>query len=138
MILKKCFFLLFSFSLVLISNSVFAAKLAGVVERVQGNAQVVFAKGKEAIEVKDEIFKGDKISTDADAELVIRMTDGAVLAVRPKTNLTITDYRFNNKNSSNDNMLIRLLKGGLRVVTGAIGKKNPQKVKFKGSVLVKC
>ncbi len=97
-----------------------------MVERVPGNAQVVFAKGKEVIEVKGEIFKGDKISTDADAELVIRMTDGAVLAVRPNTNLTITDYRFNNKNSSNDNMLIQLLKGGLRVVTGLLAKKSTE------------
>lgn len=37
---------------------------------------------------------------------------------------------FNNKDNSSDNLLFKLVKAGLRTVTGAISKKNPQKVRF--------
>lgn len=104
---------------------------AGVIERIQGNAQVVYTDGSDALAIEDQVFKGDKITTQKNAELVIRMRDGTVLAVRQNTQITLTDFKFNQKNSKKDNMLVKLLKGGMRIVTGAIGKKNPKKVKFK-------
>lgn len=127
---KKKSFVLFTFILLLVSSSAFAAELAGIVERMQGNAQVINSSGQKSLSVKAEVFQGDQITTSNDSEMLIRMTDGAVLALRPNTNMTVTEYHFDNKDSSHDNMFVRLLKGGFRTVTGAIGKKNPQKVKF--------
>ncbi|MDO9365623.1 MAG: FecR family protein [Methylotenera sp.] len=127
---KKKSFVLFTFILSLVSSSAFAAELAGIVERMQGNAQVINSSGQKSLSVKAEVFQGDQITTSNDSEMLIRMTDGAVLALRPNTNMTVTEYHFDNKDSSHDNMFVRLLKGGFRTVTGAIGKKNPQKVKF--------
>lgn len=127
---KKKSFVLFTFILSLVSSSAFAAELAGIVERMQGNAQVINSSGQKSLSVKAEVFQGDQITTGNDSEMLIRMTDGAVLALRPNTNMTVTEYHFDNKDSSRDNMFVRLLKGGFRTVTGAIGKKNPQKVKF--------
>lgn len=127
---KKKSLLLFTFILSLVSSSAFAAELAGIVERMQGNAQVINSNGQKSLSVKAEVFQGDQITTSNNTEMLIRMTDGAVLALRPNTNMTVTEYHFDNKDSSRDNMFVRLLKGGFRTVTGAIGKKNPQKVKF--------
>jgi len=127
---KKKSFVLFTFILSLVSSSAFATELAGIVERMQGNAQVINSSGQKSLSVKAEVFQGDQITTSNDSEMLIRMTDGAVLALRPNTNMTVTEYHFDNKDSSHDNMFVRLLKGGFRTVTGAIGKKNPQKVKF--------
>lgn len=127
---KKKSFVLFTFILSLVSSSAFAAELAGIVERMQGNAQVINSSGQKSLSVKAEVFQGDQITTGNDSEMLIRMTDGAVLALRPNTNMTVTEYHFDNKDSSHDNIFVRLLKGGFRTVTGAIGKKNPQKVKF--------
>lgn len=127
---KKKSFVLFTFILSLVSSSAFAAELAGIVERMQGNAQVINSSGQKSLSVKAEVFQGDQITTSNDSEMLIRMTDGAVLALRPNTNMTVTEYHFDNKDSSHDNIFVRLLKGGFRTVTGAIGKKNPQKVKF--------
>ena len=112
------------------ANSVFASELAGVVERMQGSAQIISGSNQKAVEVNSEVYQGDQITTARDAEVLLRMTDGTVFAVRPNSHLTITGYRFDNKNSDNDNLLVKLVKGGFRTVTGAIGKKNPQKVKF--------
>lgn len=120
----------FGFTLLFLSQGAFALELAGVVERLQGSAQIISGSSQKAVEIKSEVYQGDQITTARDAEILLRMTDGTVLAIRPNSNLIVSEYRFDNKNSDNDNILIRLVKGGFRTVTGAIGKKNPQKVKF--------
>ena len=127
---KKYAFLLLSASLYFTSVGAFAAAIAGTVERLQGNANVVGASGQKALAANAEVFQGDQITTATDAELLLRMTDGTVIAMRPNSNLVVSEYRFDKNDSNNDNIFIKLLKGGLRTVTGAIGKKNPQKVRF--------
>ena len=128
--LKKYSVLLISLSFFFIAKSTFASELAGVVERLQGSAQIISGSNQKTVEAKSEVYQGDQITTARDAEILLRMTDGTMLAIRPNSNLIVSEYRFDNKNSDNDNLLIRLVKGGFRTVTGAIGKKNPQKVKF--------
>lgn len=119
-------------SLILLSASfgLLAAELAGFVERLQGNAQLISAGNQKPLQLKSEVLQGDQITTASDAELLLRLTDGTVLAVRPNTNLVVSEYHFDSKNSEQDSFLVKLIKGGLRTVTGAIGKKNPQKVRF--------
>lgn len=117
-------------SLCLGSIGAFAADVAGTIERLQGNASVLGSGGKKTLAANAEVFQGDQINTAADAELLLRMTDGTVIAMRPNSNLVLSEYRFDKNNSNNDNIFVKLLKGGLRTVTGAIGKKNPQKVRF--------
>lgn len=128
--LKKYSVLLISLSFFFIANSSFASELAGVVERLQGSAQIISGSNQKTVEAKSDVYQGDQITTARDAEILLRLTDGTMLAIRPNSNLIVSEYRFDNKNSDNDNLLIRLVKGGFRTVTGAIGKKNPQKVKF--------
>ena len=128
--LKKYAFLMLSASLYFVSLGTFAANIAGMVERLQGTANVVGASGQKALAANSEVFQGDQINTAAEAELLLRMTDGTVIAMRPNSNLIVSEYHFDKNDSNNDNVFIRLLKGGLRTVTGAIGKKNPQKVHF--------
>jgi hypothetical protein len=127
---KKTFSWLFSLAILCVSAGISAAELAGIVERMQGSAQIVSLGGPKSLQVKSEVLQGDQITTASDAEILLRMTDGTVLAIRPNTNLIVSEYHFDNKDSSRDNFLMKLVKGGLRTVTGAIGKKNPQKVRF--------
>ena len=127
---KKKNFWLFSLAILCVSAGISAAELAGIVERMQGSAQIISLGGQKSLQVKSEVLQGDQITTASDAEILLRMTDGTVLAIRPNTNLIVSEYHFDNKDSSRDNFLMKLVKGGLRTVTGAIGKKNPQKVRF--------
>ncbi len=128
--LKKSSILWLGFIFLFLAQSAFAIELAGIVERLQGSAQIISGSSQKTLELKAEVYQGDQITTARDAEILLRMTDGTVFAIRPNTNLIISDYRFDNKNSDSDNLLVKLIKGGFRTVTGAIGKKNPQKVKF--------
>ena len=128
--LKNYSFLLLSFILLFIANPALASELAGTVERLQGNAQIISGTSQKSVAVKTEVFQGDEITTAREAEILLRMTDGTALAIRPNSHFVVSAYHFDNKDSSSDTMLIKLLKGGLRTVTGAIGKKNPQNVRF--------
>ena len=128
--LNKYLSLILGFTLLVASSGSFANELAGTIERMKGDAQVMSNGSQKSLSVKSDIYQGDQITTGNDTEVLMRMTDGAVFAIRPNSNMTVTDYHFDNKDSSRDNVFIKLLKGGFRAVTGAVGKKNPQKVKF--------
>ncbi|PPC94137.1 MAG: hypothetical protein CTY33_04900 [Methylotenera sp.] len=121
---------LLSCILMCVSFGISAAELAGIVERMLGSAQIISLGSQKTLQVKAEVLQGDQITTASDAEILLRMTDGTVLAIRPNTNLIVSEYRFDPKDSNNDHFIMKLVKGGLRTVTGAIGKKNPHKVRF--------
>ena len=112
------------------THTALALELAGTVERLQGNAVIISGSSQKNVQLKTEVFQGNQINTANNAELLLRLTDGTVLAVRPNSNFIVSEYRFNNADASQDNLLVKLLKGGFRTVTGAIGKKNPQRVRF--------
>jgi hypothetical protein len=45
------------------------------------------------------------------------------MTLRPNTQMKIEDYRFRDDRPQDDNSFFRLIKGGLRTVTGLIGKR---------------
>ncbi len=120
-------FLLFAglaLSLYFVAPAVHAATLAGTVMESQGQVQVA---GKRP-SGKMEVYQGDQIVTGNDGELLVRMTDGTTMAVRPDSEIRVEQYRFENDTRKNEdnNLFVHLAKGGLRMVTGLIGKRNPK------------
>ena len=128
--LKQYALFVIQISFLFIAQSASALELAGTVERLQGSAVIISGGSQKNIQLRSEFFQGDQITTANNAELLLRLTDGTVLAVRPNSNLIVSEYRFNNADAAQDNILVKLFKGGFRTVTGVIGKKNPQKVRF--------
>jgi len=83
---------------------------------------------------RSKILRGDTITTGAESHTQIRMKDGALLSLRPYTNIKISDYRYNGRQDGTEQSIIELLKGGFRTITGAIGHINKQTYKVKTSV----
>lgn len=107
------------------------AQLAGNISRLDGNATITSPSGDKAAAVGAEVNEGDRITTHNAAELVVKMADGGVLAVRPNSQIVIDRFRYDSKGRADDQgFLVKLLVGGLRSVTGAIGKINPKGVRF--------
>jgi hypothetical protein len=76
------------------------------------------------------LYKGDTISTTANSFTVIQFVDEAKMTLRPNTQFRIDDYEYSaEKNQAS----MELIKGGLRILTGLIGKKNPQAYKINTS-----
>jgi hypothetical protein len=69
------------------------------------------------------IFDTDVITTGKNSKAQLRMTDGGMIALKQNTELQITDYQFSDENGKGS-VVMELVKGGLRSVTGAIKAKN--------------
>jgi len=74
------------------------------------------------------VFEREKITTAAESYVVIRMADGGKLTLRPGTELVIDAFSQRPRQEAET---LHLLKGGLRKVSGAIGKLRPEGVLLK-------
>ncbi|GAB4419486.1 MAG: hypothetical protein OHK0054_10430 [Sideroxydans sp.] len=75
---------------------------------------------------KSEVQEGDTLVTGQGSYAQVLMNDGSKMTLRPNSNLKIVSFKFNKDDPKQDNMALRLLKGGFRTVTGLIGKRgNP-------------
>lgn len=81
-----------------------------------------------------KIFKGDTIKTAENAYTQVRMKDGALLSLRPNTELVISDYNFNGKQDGTERSFMELIRGGFRTITGYIGHKNKSNYRVRTSV----
>lgn len=109
-----------------------ATPAAGQVEKVQGRAQVERFQQRGLLKQGDALYTGDRLLTANDTELVVRLSDGSVLSVRPNTDMLIDTYQFTRDNvaaADEDALLVQLARGTLRVLTGMIGKLNPAAVR---------
>ncbi len=101
-----------------------ASTNAGEVTHLSGTLSVTKADGSARILArKSGVSTGDTLATQRDSYAQINFTDGSTLTLRPNTRMKVEDYQFTQDRPQADNSLFRLLKGGLRSVTGLIGKR---------------
>lgn len=116
---------------VLASGSVRAANTVGQVTHLSGTLIAKHADGSAKLfSVKSEVQEGDTLSTEKDTYARIKFSDGAEVVLRPNTQLKVAAYSFNEAKPEADNIFMSMLKGGLRAVTGLVGKRNRQAVTF--------
>ncbi len=102
----------------------------GQVERLKGTASIELAGGgSRALSVGDAVEQSQVVHTGPDSEAVVRFADNALMIVRPGTQIRITTYRYRENDPANTS-LIRLVRGGMRFITGLTGKLNHQSVRF--------
>lgn len=122
LVLKQAGFLFMS----LFSAAVLAAG-AGTVTHLSGTLSVQRPDGSVRIlSQKSEVSPGDVLTTQRDSYAQINFTDGSSLTMRPNTQIKVEQYSFSQERPQEDNKFLRLLKGGLRTVTGLIGKRGNQ------------
>jgi len=79
------------------------------------------------------ILSGDTINTQTGL-LQVKFSDGAFMSFKPNSRFKIEEYQFKGKQDGSEKASFRLFKGGLRTVTGKIGKRNRQAYKLKAGV----
>jgi hypothetical protein len=100
-----------------------AAWAAGNVDTANGEVSAIGKDGKpHGLAKGDRVVEGETLITGRDGELLIKTDDSGVLAVRPSSRLVIDAYRVNG--DSKDSVVLKLLRGGLRSITGWISKTN--------------
>lgn len=68
--------------------------------------------------------EGDRLTTSDGASAIIKLQDGTRMTVRPNSELVLQQYQFR-ENAPDNSMLMQLVRGGFRAVTGLISKNAP-------------
>ncbi len=74
------------------------------------------------------IESGDAIVTGATGRAQVRFSDGGLVSLQPNSQFNIANYADKN-DPKQDAFLVDLLRGGMRAVTGLIGKRNRENFK---------
>ena len=73
--------------------------------------------------------EGDRLTTSDGASAIIKLADGTRMTVRPNSEMVLQQYQFK-ENADNNSMVMSLLRGGLRAVTGLISKGSANAAKI--------
>ena len=110
--------------------SVFAG-LAGEVTHISGTLSVKHQDGTTGLlAVKSPVLEGDVLKTEAQTYARIKFIDSGEVVMRPNSQIKTAAYIYTPDKPQEDRVLIGLLKGGMRAVTGLAGKRDHDKVKF--------
>jgi hypothetical protein len=102
----------------------FAAESAGEVVYAHGLTSIQRTGEPARFVTKgDAINEGDVISTGPKGFAVIGLKDGTKMTLRPDTSFAVEKFSHGGKEEAG---FFRLVKGGVRAITGLIGKRNPQ------------
>jgi hypothetical protein len=81
------------------------------------------------LSVKSEVQEGDVIATADNSYARVKFSDGTDAVLRPSTQVKIDRFNFEEQKPQGDGMVLSLLKGGMRAVTGLLGRRNPAAVR---------
>jgi len=99
----------------------------GTVIQLSGTMSVLKADGSVRIlSQKSEVVGGDTVNTQKDSYAQIKFTDGGTITLKPNTSVKIQQFRFKQEEPKDDSFVFGLVKGGLRAVTGLVGKRGDQ------------
>jgi hypothetical protein len=105
------------------------ARGVGLVTHLSGTLMVRQADGMtRALSVASAIHEGDVLTTQEDTYARIKFVDSAEVVMRPTSQIKINNYHYEEARPESDSVLLSLVKGGLRKVTGLIGKRNRDSV----------
>ncbi len=100
----------------------------GTFKTVQGDVTVVRDNARVAAIVGAAVKSPDRILTGAGSAAALTLQDGTVLAIGPDSALDLSQFQFN-ATTQEGSVLVSLLRGSLRMLTGAIARLKPEQVK---------
>ena len=99
-----------------------AVQAAANVQSMHGDVRV----GNQQLRVGDRITSGATITTGRSALAVLRFDDSQVVVLNENTTFKITDFRYRQDEPPNDRPIFDLVRGALRVISGAVASRNQQ------------
>jgi len=102
-----------------------SALAQGTVQHLSGTLSAQRADGSlRILAERSSVLVGDVISTERDSYAQLRFADGGQVTLRPNTQVKIEQYAYDERRPRSDNFAMQLFKGGLRALTGLIGKRS--------------
>lgn len=102
---------------------------AGFVKSVRGNVQLLSAAGTSRnAAAGDALSSVDRIVTGPDSSAAVVLRDDTTLIVGPSSRMDLKEFHFD-ATTRDGGLLVSLLRGSMRMITGLIGKTNPDAVR---------
>lgn len=119
--------LLFLASL-LAAAAAWAGEVAGTVINLSGPLLAKKPDGTvKVLSLKSSVEQGDTLVSEKDTYARIKFIDNSEITLRPNTQFKIENFTFEEGKPEKDSAVFNLVKGGLRAVTGTLGKRNHEK-----------
>lgn len=105
---------------------------SGYIQDMSGEVRLGFDKRdmREAHK-NDPLQPGMTVVTGADGSAVLKFADGETVALTRSTTFFVQEYLFDPQKPAEGRSVFSLLQGGLRFVTGLLGRSNPSAFKLK-------
>lgn len=112
----------------LLAAQAWAGQAVGTVANLSGPLLAKKSDGTaKVLAVKSPVEQGDTLISEKDTYARIRFIDNSEITLRPNSQLKIDNFSFEEDKPENDSAAFNLVKGGLRAVTGTLGKRNKEK-----------
>ena len=107
------------------------AQVVATVANLSGVLTVRHADGKtKLLAVKSQIEQGDTLITENNTFARLKFTDASEIVLRPGTEVRVDKFSFDQNKPEGDSLIINMIKGGMRSVSGLIGKRNRDVVQY--------
>lgn len=109
---------------VMLTRAATALEAAGTVLFASGDVAAVAADGsRRALARGDLFYPGETLETGV-GRLQARFSDGAMVSIQFRSRFRVDDYNYSGEPDGTERGVFSLLKGGIRTITGAIGRVN--------------
>ncbi len=95
---------------------------AGIAQFAVGDVNVRRGQVETALNRGQQISSGDQVVTGRSGQTQIRFSDGGLVSLAPNSQFNLDKYADENK--PEDGFFASLLRGGMRAITGQVGKRN--------------
>ena len=100
---------------------------AGTMKLVQGDVRVADANGERKLLPGDPLSSADKVLTGADGAASMVLRDGTTMMVGPRSRVDLEKFTYNST-TQEGNLVVSVLRGSMRMITGLISKTNPHAI----------
>lgn len=109
-----------------------AGQVAGTIVHLSGPLLAKKADGTvKILAQKSEVEQGDTLVAEKSTYAQLKFIDNSEITLKPGTTFTIEKFAFDAGKPEADSAAFSLVKGGLRSVTGLLGKRNRERFSLK-------
>jgi hypothetical protein len=122
--------------LLFITASAFADDNRGRVMYIRGSVTAIDGTTgvPRILRADSRVRLGEVIETGPKSVVQIVFPDRSMLHVKSDSKIKVAEFNFTRAKPEDDDMVINIFKGGMRSLTGLVGKRNPDKVRYKTPV----
>lgn len=122
---------LFAFLLLMAAADQAAAQAVASITHLSGVLTVRHPDGStKLMSVKSEVQRGDTLITEKSTFARLKFNDASEIVLRPGSELRVDQFNYEEAKPATDSLVVSMLKGGMRAVSGLIGKRNRGVVQY--------